>query len=436
MKKFISALLSAAMTLGSVNAVVGSVSIANAADTDADIVVFGDSIAAGYTRDGNVDYNYGDICADYLGGTVTNYAVSGDTTADLISVVENLSDSQKETLKNAEYVFISAGGNDIIHYASSYVISYAARKGFLNEGYTLDNIPEQPSLNDLYTIVNLRGEGGVMDFVDSGMNAVLELGAELRTVSANLRTTELPTKVMPNIQTAVSDIKAINPDAKIIIQTIYNPFEISKEYVTSRYGENSNYGTMLGQVRSNINNVMVEYQKELNAYAATDENIMVADVFYQFKGLGDASANNANPGFTYCFTDMQQDDLKDADFHPNQKGHLAIAATYLDTIGILHNDNGLLSSIYKNLEDKSSYPEIPLATLKKVAGISDVLLGDVDGDGLITAMDASAVLTYYVSIGTPDADKLNINLEAADYDHNGKIDAMDASAILTYYVNQ
>jgi len=66
----------------------------------------------------------------------------------------------------------------------------------------------------------------------------------------------------------------------------------------------------------------------------------------------------------------------------------------------------------------------------------EFILGDVDGDGTISAMDASAVLTYYVmnpesieDLGFP------FDIKAADWDENGVIDARDASAILTYYVN-
>lgn len=65
----------------------------------------------------------------------------------------------------------------------------------------------------------------------------------------------------------------------------------------------------------------------------------------------------------------------------------------------------------------------------------DFLLGDTDGNGIVNAIDASAVLTYYAS---RDSDTEGIidekYLENADYDGNGVINAIDASMILTYYV--
>lgn len=66
----------------------------------------------------------------------------------------------------------------------------------------------------------------------------------------------------------------------------------------------------------------------------------------------------------------------------------------------------------------------------------DFVPGDVDGNGIIDARDASLVLTYYVS-GESDRKALidEKYLDNADYDGNGIINAIDASAILTYYVN-
>lgn len=111
------------MALGTAGTALTSSVISSAADTDGDFVLFGDSIAEGYTRTGYVEHNYGEICADYLGGTATNYAVSGDTTDDLVTVIENLDSAQKTVVSDAEYIIISAGGNDIIKYSSKYLLN-------------------------------------------------------------------------------------------------------------------------------------------------------------------------------------------------------------------------------------------------------------------------------------------------------------------------
>ena len=59
------------------------------------------------------------------------------------------------------------------------------------------------------------------------------------------------------------------------------------------------------------------------------------------------------------------------------------------------------------------------------------LMGDVDENGTIDAVDASLVLQYYANI--IDENTPNVNLKLADTDGSAAIDAADASLILQYY---
>lgn len=62
------------------------------------------------------------------------------------------------------------------------------------------------------------------------------------------------------------------------------------------------------------------------------------------------------------------------------------------------------------------------------------LKGDVDGNGIINAIDASMILTHYAKIM---AEKTGVIAQEyfanADFDEDGIINSVDASAILTYY---
>ncbi|MCI5794545.1 MAG: GDSL-type esterase/lipase family protein [Ruminococcus sp.] len=449
MKKFLSLAVSAVMALGTAGTALTSSVISSAADTDGDFVLFGDSIAEGYTRTGYVEHNYGEICADYLGGTATNYAVSGDTTDDLVTVIENLDSAQKTVVSDAEYIIISAGGNDIIKYSSKYLLNYAANKNvsgynFLNDGYTAADIPEDPTLQDVMNIVNLRGKGGMMEFANASTNNILELSNQLTMLTSHLRISNetydgyIINHIIPNLKTAIEDLQAINPNATIIIQSIYNPLELSPEYLTNRYGANSTYANMLGIVRTKFAKVMKNYKDCINDIATSYENVKVADILSEFDALKDGeSQSDSNPGHAYYFIDNQPAvEIKDADIHPNQKGHLAIAAKILDTIGIYHDDNGLLSSVYESIADKADYPEVPLATFTKVAGnYSTKLMGDVNGDGIVNAVDASAILTYFAIMMTDQTPTMKFDKSVADYNNDGIINSIDASAILTYYAN-
>ena len=65
---------------------------------------------------------------------------------------------------------------------------------------------------------------------------------------------------------------------------------------------------------------------------------------------------------------------------------------------------------------------------------TDFLLGDVNGNGMVDAVDASSVLTYYAQTSTgKDGGFTETQLKAADMNENGLVDATDASAILTFY---
>ena len=436
MKKIVSAVLAAAMSITALS----SASAVYAADTAAPkgMVVLGDSIAAGGLRKGSVAYNYGDICGDYLGCKVSNYAVSGYDTSDLVKEIESFTDAQKKAVSDADVVVISIGGNDMMHSLSKYLLDFAAGKTsekFLNEGYTKDNIPEKPTLTDLTAMLNIRGEGGLMDYMSKGTFAQKrevtdEIGSAFTNIYGDGGT--LDSETIPNLKKAVADIKAISPDTRILVTNIYQPLQLQPSFVEKTYGKQSDYATFLSILRMRCENMMREYDTKLNAI----DGIEVVDVKSQFTSQ-EQEPSTSVPGNASYFVDIQTSSLSTADVHPNQKGHIAMAAAILEKIGSLHNDSGLLSKTFNGLSDKDAYPEIALATYKKVAGEAkpEVAKGDVNNSGKIDAVDASAVLSEYAKLSgsSGKGDFTDAQKTAADVDDNGKIDAVDASKILSYY---
>lgn len=111
-------------------------------------------------------------------------------------------------------------------------------------------------------------------------------------------------------------------------------------------------------------------------------------------------------------------------------------------LGFVADENGIISKIenftisgYTGSDAEIYAAENELEFIALDEPITDFILGDVDGDGTISAMDASAALTYYV-MNPENIEDLGFpfNKDAADWDGNGTINAIDASAILTYYV--
>lgn len=423
----LSAALAASVLCGS------SLSACGEPASNKNFVLFGDSIASGYGLDKN-ESNYGQICADYYGSEVANYAVSGDTSDDLLEVIAALDASQKQKVADSGIIVISVGGNDILHYTSKYLINYAAKKNMLNAGYTAADIPEDPGISDLKKYVNIDGEGGLMEYAKSGFVAASELAGELKVLSANLRISSekyegvIVNKTIPNIQNAVNEIKAINPDARIIVQTIYQPVQIEKSYIDKTYGANASaYSDFLGQIRSNYRSVMEAFRTELQKV----EGIEIADVLYEFTSVADGvSQNAANPGHAGYFTDIKKQG-EERDLHPNQKGHLAIAATIINTVGELHDDSGLLSQIYKDLNDRSEYPPIALDTYKTAAG--KLMLGDVNFDEKIDSRDAALVLKNYASVSTGSDYFSKLQNDCADVNGDTRSNVYDAVEIMKYY---
>ncbi len=428
MKKFISAIISAAMLIPAA----GAYAVPAGADsTDPAIIVFGDSIAAGYGLDPASEYTYAQICADYLGCGYENYAVSGHTTSDMLNVISSLSTEQKNAVASSDYIVISIGGNDLMHYAAQYLLTYAAEQKLLKDGYSAADIPADPSVSELLRLLDIDK---VQAFASNTTNA-LELISTLKKLCNNLKTKTdkyegiIPEKVIPNIQTAVNELKDINPNARIIVQTIYQPLQIDPEYISEKYGSDSSYTSLIGQLRSNFKGVLDTFRTDL----AGVEDIEIADVYYEFTSIADGvTQTNANPGHANYFTNIQLPG-EERDFHPNQKGHLAIAATILNTIGDLHDDSGLLSDIYKSLNDYSDYPSIALDTYKKAAG--KLMTGDVNFDEKIDARDASLVLKNYTFISEDPASSILSELQSgtSDVNRDDSSDAKDATAILRYY---
>ena len=85
----------------------------------------------------------------------------------------------------------------------------------------------------------------------------------------------------------------------------------------------------------------------------------------------------------------------------------------------------------------STTSAVTTTTTQTETGDSDTetkSLGDIDGNGIVDAVDASKVLAYYAQLATSQAESISeAVLKAADVNGDGFVDAVDASTILAYY---
>ena len=189
-------------------------------------------------------------------------------------------------------------------YSAKKILAFAADNGFLNEGFTKDNIPQNPDITDLLVYINIYGEGGLMEFASTGLTAQLKLGRLLTDIYSNLCLSSgnnenyISNVMIPNITEAIEIIKSINPDARIIIQSVYQPLQLSPEYMAEKLPGDK--AVAAGMVRLRFEAILADYRAKLDAI----EGVEIADILNEFTSLPD-DAEDTEQGYAYYFTDMQ-----------------------------------------------------------------------------------------------------------------------------------
>lgn len=114
----------------------------------------------------------------------------------------------------------------------------------------------------------------------------------------------------------------------------------------------------------------------------------------------------------------------------------------INNITILNPDCELVSIISNDDLSITGYDNSTAQALAEIWDLEfislgeyvETLLGDPDGDGVITASDASTVLAEYAKIATGSETTFSeIQTAAADVNNDGAVDSSDASSILAYY---
>lgn len=177
---------------------------------------------------------------------------------------------------------------------------------------------------------------------------------------------------------------------------------------------------------------------QLAFYAYSDEDILLSNA--SLFTIDFIIPEDAEQGDVYPIGISYVDDgiVKDMFINSQQDEAGRLQMTYVFTKGI-YNGYLKINGEKQTTTTTTTTTSIKTTTTTAVTTAppvphSDYKLGDVNNDGLINAVDASAVLTYYAQTSTNQNGGFDSKQKlAADVDKNGNINAIDASSILAYY---
>lgn len=229
------------------------------------LTVLGDSIASGcmlpqYEAGNN--YSAPQSFGNMLGAefeSYRNFAVDGRTTEELLNALKSSDEELDEAISESDVIVISIGGNDFLQPMLSAIMSDSELiESMFTEGY-------QPDMSDEYT--------------QKVLNSALEAAKNVDVM-----------KTLNNISECAALISEVNPDAEIILMTVYNPFP----------------GNELLDAASEV----AQEQLSLLNFGITmlkSEKVSVIDVYGEFDGKADKYTN-----------------IGIMDIHPNADGHYRI----------------------------------------------------------------------------------------------------------------
>lgn len=383
---------------------------ADGAETSA-VLAIGDSIAYGYGLEDS-DYRYAQYAADYLDASYENLAINGQTTPELLARLtstdeaDETAQAMQTSVQQADYIFISTGGNDLL----------------------------QPALDKIYEWkVETEGEGTgsstaeLLTYVQElDTQSQMALVSELSAVVSEAEEQLYDGQYLPQL---VDVLTALNPDAELVFQTVYNPL-ISTEAIYNGV----DYTTKLNLVSAMmLDEPLDALNDQLLNLASQSEQVTVADVYTAFMTFESSALELPfdRPCQIYTL-------IGELDIHPNAFGHAVIGMTVIDALGLEGGSCPQFRTAVEALseEDAVYVPAAYLTRMEALAGSAelDFTLGDVNTDGSVDSDDAVSVLkAYTASMLNGETGLTEAQTLAADVTLNSQIDSDDAVQILKYY---
>ena len=268
------------------------------------VVVLGDSIARGASLDNPENERYSALLAeklknDYKTVDIKNYGIDGQTGEELL---ESIKTAPAEGLADCDYIIVSIGGNNILQFLTTLEGA---------EEFMAGISPEIFANYFRYIIAETEEEKQSLAYT---CEAISKAFGTLNTTYASeqfeLLIDSASKKLETEIPQIVAELKKINPNAEILIQTIYNPYRdmvVTLTDVPEILDMDANGESAVSKL-----NVPIRALADENGYT-------VIDVYAAFE--------ESIKTLTYAGLDISKASFS-LDPHPNEKGHELIAEVY------------------------------------------------------------------------------------------------------------
>lgn len=277
-------------------------------------VVLGDSIARGYGLESPESMRFSALLEKSLATVyedieIANYGVDGRTGEELIDFVKN--EPPKE-LADCDCIIISIGGNNILQMLDTLDTA-------LNALMEID--PKAVADYFKYTVTDEGEEKDKLAYACDVLSSVfgaINVAFESETFDSLI--TDAGKRLENEIPRLISELRKINPDAKIYFQTVYNPYKdinLSLQDVEEKLDLDTHGERAVAKL-----NAPIEALAEENGYE-------IVPVWQEFDR---SNKTLTNAGISLITASISFDP------HPNARGHELIAEIYYGIISEAKND--------------------------------------------------------------------------------------------------
>ncbi|MBQ5838238.1 MAG: SGNH/GDSL hydrolase family protein [Clostridia bacterium] len=277
-------------------------------------VVLGDSIARGYGLESPESMRFSALLEKSLAMVyedieIANYGVDGRTGEELIDFVKN--EPPKE-LADCDCIIISIGGNNILQMLDTLDTA-------LNALMEID--PKAVADYFKYTVTDEGEEKDKLAYACDVLSSVFgAINVAFESETFNSLITDAGKRLENEIPRLISELRKINPDAKIYFQTVYNPYKdinLSLQDVEEKLDLDTHGERAVAKL-----NAPIEALAEENGYE-------IVPVWQEFDR---SNKTLTNAGISLITASISFDP------HPNARGHKLIAEIYYGIISEAKND--------------------------------------------------------------------------------------------------